>query len=130
MKNDNISMNAFDVQMERIKLITGKRTQVELAAFLGIRQSAVSDAKRREKIPSDWLSILMRAKNVHPEWILTGNGPCFVSLPTEPERYETGEEATERRSDEGALRRLSSRRLADELVRRTAISQEVLRESR
>ena len=42
----------FDAQMERIKFITGKRTQIELADLLGVRQYAVSDAKRRGNIPS------------------------------------------------------------------------------
>lgn len=114
----------FDEQMERIKFITGKRTQVELAELLGVKQSSVSDAKRRGKIPSSWLVILMRVKNVHPEWILTGNGP--YTLPKQPEagRYETGGEVAERRADEEALQRLPSRMLADELVRRIAVSQD------
>ena len=114
----------FDTQMERIKLITGKRTQVELAEFFGIRQSSVSDAKQRGKIPSSWLVILMRVKNVFPEWVLTGKGPCYLTLPTPPGCYETGDAAAERQADEEALRRLHSRMLADELVRRIAVSQE------
>ena len=114
--------SVFDEQMQRIYFITGTRTQIELANFLGLRQSAVSVAKRRENIPSDWLVILMRVKNIHPEWILTGKGPCFIG--TAPERrYETGEEAVERTADEDALRRLSARKLADELVRRIVVSQ-------
>lgn len=84
MENQN-----FDTQMERIKLITGKRTQIELADFFGIRQSSISDAKRRGKIPSGWLVILMRVKNVHPEWILTRTGPCFMVQPIEDGHYET-----------------------------------------
>ena len=36
------------------------RTQAELAEFLGIKQSSISDAKRRKTIP--------------PDWILTGQG--------------------------------------------------------
>ncbi|MCD7982758.1 MAG: helix-turn-helix domain containing protein [Desulfovibrio sp.] len=60
---------SFDEQMDRIRLITGKRTQIELANFFGIRQSLVSDAKRRGKIPSDWLMILLQTKNVNPEWL-------------------------------------------------------------
>ncbi len=91
-----------------------------LADFLNIRQSAVSDAKRRGKIPAEWLVILMRIKKVFPEWILTGNGPCFAVILSN--RYETGTEAAERREDEESLRRLSSRALADELVRRIAVS--------
>lgn len=116
----------FNEQMERIKFITGKRTQAELADLLGVKQSSVSDAKKRGKIPSRWLVILMRVKNVPPEWVLTGNGA--YSLPKQPEvgRYETGAEAAERRTDEEALRRLPSRVLADELVRRIVVSQDTM----
>ena len=116
--------SAFDAQMERIKLITGRRTQTDLAVLLGIKQSSVSDAKRRGKIPSSWLVMLMRYKRVNPEWILTGNGPTFVSFPPTESRYETGDEFAERRANEEALRRLPSRMLADELVRRIALSQD------
>lgn len=56
---------SFGAQMERIKLVTGKASQVDLAHFLGVRQSVVSDAKRRAKIPSCWLVTLLRLKNVH-----------------------------------------------------------------
>jgi len=114
----------FDAQMERIKFITDKKTQSELAALLGVKQSSVSDAKRRGRIPSSWLVILMRYKHANPEWILTGNGPAFVSFPSTESRYETGDEATDRKVDEEALRRLPSRMLADELVRRIAVSQD------
>ena len=123
MNPANVSAS-FDAQMERIKLITGKKTQIELADLLGVRQSSVSDARRRGKIPSSWLVILMRCIHANPEWILTGNGPVFVSFPPAEPRYETGEEAAERRADEEALRRLPSRMLAEELVRRIAVSQD------
>lgn len=114
----------FDAQMERIKRITGKRTQVELAEFFGIRQSSISDAKRRGKIPSSWLVILMRVRNVLPEWVLTGKGPCYATLPTARGCYETGDAAAERKADEEALKRLPSLMLAVELVRRVVVSQE------
>ena len=39
---------------ERIKLATNCRTQVELAELLNIRQSSISDAKRRDSVPGDW----------------------------------------------------------------------------
>ena len=113
----------FQAQMERIHVVTQARTQVELADFLGIRQSAVSDAKRRERIPSDWLVTLMRTKNVYPEWVLTGCGPCCVCGGTPPGQYEPGDKTEERLADEAALRRLSARSLADELLRRIAVSQ-------
>lgn len=63
----------------------------------------------------------MRAKDVHPEWILTGNGPCYICTQTPPGHYESSDTAQERLADEYALRRLSARALADELVRRIAV---------
>lgn len=115
---------SFNEQMERIKLITGKRTQVELADLLGVRQSSVSDAKRRGRIPSGWLVTLMRYKHANPEWILTGNGPTFISFSPVDLQSEAEGEAEECRADTLALRRLPSRMLADELVRRIVVSQE------
>ena len=100
--------------MERLKLVIRKHTATDLADFFGVPQSAVSAAVRRGKMPSSWLVILMRVKNVHPEWILTGKGPCLMTLRPEPSRYET---------DVEALRRLPSHMLAEELVRRIAVSQ-------
>ena len=47
---------------------------------------------------STWSS--MRAKDVHPEWVLTGNGPCYVSDPIPEGHYETDEMAQERRAPE------------------------------
>ena len=117
------SVSCFDEQMERIKLITGKRTQLELADLLGVKQSSVSDAKRRGKIPSGWLVMLMRYKHANPDWVLTGSGPVFVSFPPVEPHYETGDAAAERKADEEALRRLSPRMLTEELLRRIAISQ-------
>lgn len=107
----------FEEQMDRIRLMTGRQTQVELAAFFDVSQAAVSDAKRRRKIPAEWLLTLFRMKNILPEWILTGMGPCYVR-PLD-DNYITEDEAAENMADQMALRRLSSRMLASELVRRT-----------
>lgn len=122
--NDLTFESALTEQLERIRLITGKRTRAALADFFGIRQSAVSATIRRGKIPSSWLVILMRVKDAHPEWILTGKGPCLIPQPPKPDSYETDGEVTARNADKEALRRLPSRMLAEELVRRIAVSQE------
>ncbi len=117
------SVTSFDAQMERIRLITGTRTQLELAALLGVKQSSISDAKRRGRIPSGWLVMLMRYKHANPDWILTGSGPVFVSFPPTEMHYETGDMVAERKSDKEALQRLPPRMLTEELLRRIAISQ-------
>lgn len=66
---------AFEAAMERIKDVTGARTQVQLAEALDIRQSSISDAKRRASIPAEWLLKIQRSHNVFADWLLTGDGP-------------------------------------------------------
>lgn len=64
--------------LERVFHSVGCRTQVELALFLGIRQSSVSDAKKRRVIPAEWLIKILRDTGVNPEWIMTGQGPRML----------------------------------------------------
>ncbi len=52
----------YSSAMERIRAVTGCGTQRELGRFLGINQSAISDAKRRGTIPAEWLSHSCAAK--------------------------------------------------------------------
>ncbi len=122
MDNKENGNRVFEEQMRRIQEVTGKKTQEALADFLGIRQSSVAAAKRRGKIPADWLVTIIRAKDVPPEWILTGLGPRYIRTPT-PGTYETGDVAQERWNEEKALHGLSSKALADELIRRIALAQ-------
>lgn len=60
--------------LKRIFMATECRTQMELAELLGVKQSSISDAKKRNAIPAQWLIKLLRLKNINPEWILTGQG--------------------------------------------------------
>ena len=64
----------FAAVMARVYEVTETRTQVQLADFLGIKQSSISDAKRRETIPAAWLLALVCVKNISPSWIMTGRG--------------------------------------------------------
>ena len=112
----------FIEQLKRIHQITGTHSQTGLAAYLGVRRSAVTNAKRTGMIPAEWLLTLLRVANVNPEWILSGAGPCRFRRQTE-NVYEDGETAWERQKDYEALQRLSSRALADELVRRIAVAE-------
>lgn len=70
---------AFDEAMERIKETTGARTQVQLAEVLDVRQSSISDAKRRCSVPPDWLLKLQRITKIHADWYLTGQEPKFLA---------------------------------------------------
>lgn len=70
--------NQFDEAFERIKKATGMRTQVEIAKLLDIRQSSISDAKRRQSIPDSWLIKLFQLYNLNPNWLLEGEDPQFL----------------------------------------------------
>ena len=70
--------------LERVFQTAGCRTQQQLAEFLGISQSSISDAKRREVIPAEWLLKLLRDRGVNPDWILTGEGVHYLRSAESP----------------------------------------------
>uniref|UniRef100_I2Q0X6 Putative transcriptional regulator n=1 Tax=Desulfovibrio sp. U5L TaxID=596152 RepID=I2Q0X6_9BACT len=72
------SNNRFDEAFDRIKKATDMRTQVEIAKLLDIRQSSISDAKRRQSIPDSWLIKLYQIYNLNPNWIIDGEMPQFL----------------------------------------------------
>ena len=67
----------MDAILQRLFSVVGCHSQVELADFLGVRQSAISDAKRRGIIPADWQHFLQKTKGIRPEWILSGIAPKY-----------------------------------------------------
>ncbi len=71
-------VSTFDEVFERIKLSTHTRTQVELAEVLDIRQSSISDAKRRNSVPSDWYMKLFEKFGLNPDWLKKGVGPMYL----------------------------------------------------
>ncbi len=95
------------------------RTQEELAGLLGIRQSAVSDAKRRKSVPSEWLVCLFRLRSVNPEWVLTGCGPKYLNKKDGLNSLAIDEKKSNPSPE--FLHLFSSKELADELVRRTGM---------
>lgn len=101
----------------RVFEATNCRTQEELASLLGIRQSAISDAKRRGSVPSEWLVCLFRLRNVNPEWILTGCGPKYLN---KDNGQDAVPEAPNKTKSADVLRLFSSKALADELLRRAS----------
>lgn len=75
-------MSQFDEIFERIKLATHTRTQIELAKVLDIRQSSISDAKRRNSVPSYWCMRLFECFGLNPDWIKKGTGPMYLRTET------------------------------------------------
>lgn len=80
--------------------IGGKITQVKLAEALGIRQSSISDAKRRKSIPAEWLIKALEFGGVDPNWIRTGKGPKYRVLSDDSEGALTVIELRKRIAEE------------------------------
>ena len=85
------SMLSFQETYERICEITGARTQVELANLLAIRQSSISDAKRRNSIPADWYMKLFEQFGISPNWLKYGTGPRYLNRQPAAEKQTAGD---------------------------------------
>lgn len=68
----------FQEVYNRIRCATNARTQTELAAVLEIRQSSISDAKRRNSVPADWYLKLFEKFGLNPDWLKSGVGPMIL----------------------------------------------------
>lgn len=67
----------------RILQALGAHTQNELARALEIRQSTISDAKKRDSIPTDWLIKLYDKYGLNPDWLRYQEGPMYLKLAQE-----------------------------------------------
>ncbi len=71
-------MSSFQEAYERIKFATATKTQIDIAAILEIRQSSISDAKRRNSVPAEWVMKLFEKFGLNPDWIKQGVGPMYL----------------------------------------------------
>jgi len=71
----------FSTGFERIAQALAIGTQLELAALLNIRQSSISDAKRRGVIPGEWALKLYQLYRLNPRWIYDGLPPVYLARP-------------------------------------------------
>ena len=78
VKKELAKIQASASAMDRILAATGTKTQMQLAELLEVRQSSISDAKRRGSVPAPWLVTLLRTHNLNPDWVLTGEGPMYL----------------------------------------------------
>ncbi|MDL2306470.1 helix-turn-helix domain-containing protein [Desulfovibrio sp. OttesenSCG-928-C06] len=64
---------SFDDFFRRACEATGAKTQMELAALLGINRSAITQAKNRDAVPEKWLLNISRKFAVSPDWLEHGD---------------------------------------------------------
>lgn len=120
----DIGESIMNDPLSRMFEAAGCRTQVELASLLGIQQSSISDAKRRNRVPAKWLVAILRLRGVNPEWVLHGTAPKYIDLETESstERMSLEADKISRAGDAAVvvnlLRCFPTQDLVDELTRR------------
>lgn len=94
-------MNTYFQEIyDRFRQVTNAPTQVELAKVLGIRQSSISDAKRRGSIPPEWYLTLFEKFGLNPDWLKKGMGPMY--LRTELGYLPSNDSLTTQLAEEGA----------------------------
>lgn len=110
----NTEFNEILMRLAEAFCIDGNITQVKLAEALNIRQSSISDAKRRKSVPSEWLLKALEVGGVDPNWIRTGEGPRYRVLSDDGEGALTATEIRRRIVEENQ-RPLSFEELLEEL---------------
>ena len=106
--------NDFDAQYRRVFEAAECRTQVELAALLKVKQSSISDAKRRKSVPSEWLVKLFEKKQINPDWIRCGASAKYLA----PVDSEQSRPHVVRVTEIKPPQECSAQELFNELVRR------------
>ncbi len=71
-------MGTFNEIYKRILFVANCQTQIDLAGILEISQSSISDAKRRQSVPSDWLIKLYDRFGVNPDWLREKKEPMYL----------------------------------------------------
>ncbi|WP_462325271.1 PAS domain S-box protein [Desulfoplanes sp.] len=60
--------------LERLKQATGTTTNKDLAAFLGVSPTSISNAIKNQKIPADWMMGVGLETGFSVDWLVTGKG--------------------------------------------------------
>lgn len=121
--------------IDRVFEITKCESQRELANLLGLQQpsiSAVVNSKTGE-VPAHWLIPLMRIKNIHPEWILSGQGPTHIlsgksTAQRSPERTFAEAFQAVIQDIPRLLKLIPTAILSKELTRRSTLAEKILLE--
>ncbi len=100
----------------RFQDASGCLSKGELADMLGVRLTLVIDAKKRDRIPDEWLRRLQTIRGINPQWVLTGEGQKYIDRQVCWPVGASGDPPPPE-----LLRGYSSKSLAEELLRRTAL---------
>ena len=68
----------FEIFMKKISGALGLRNQNELSAVIGVNSSSITQARKRDKIPANWILQLCLKYGLNPNWLEKDIGPAFI----------------------------------------------------
>jgi phage repressor protein C with HTH and peptisase S24 domain len=78
----------FDGFFRRACEAAGISSQQELSRLLGVNRSAVTQAKKRDNVPENWIYRLARDLGVSAEWLESGRGEAEMPAAAPPRESE------------------------------------------
>ena len=73
----------FNIFYERAAGALNISSHSELADLLKVNRSAISQARRKDSVPANWLLELFRQFGLSPHWLEGGDGPAFLKADNE-----------------------------------------------
>lgn len=79
---------SFEEVWPRIQAATGWKKDADLRRFLVISSGSMTQAKKRGRMPIEWLYEIYQEYGVSIDWLLSGHGPMFEKDRVTPEHQE------------------------------------------
>jgi phage repressor protein C with HTH and peptisase S24 domain len=70
--------NKFNIFYERTSQALGVVNLSELADILKVNRSSITQARKKDSVPSNWLIELFRLYGLNPDWLEGGSGPRLL----------------------------------------------------
>ena len=68
----------FEIFSKKVSDAVGLRYQNELSAVIGVNSSSITQARKRDKIPANWILQLCLKYGLNPNWLEKDIGPVFI----------------------------------------------------
>lgn len=68
----------FETFSKKVSDAIGLRNQNELSAAIGVNSSSITQARKRDKIPANWILKLCLKYGLNPNWLEKDIGPAFI----------------------------------------------------
>ncbi|BBO70009.1 transcriptional regulator [Desulfosarcina alkanivorans] len=68
----------FQIFFDRAAGALGIRSLSELAAILNVNRSSITQARKKNSVPANWLLELFRSHGLNPDWLEGGSGPQWL----------------------------------------------------